>query len=262
VNVSNKGKGRRVPVSFAHVEKYPLRAVAPRTIDKAEKIWRLPYWHKKHDQGRQGSCVGHGWAMERAIANTRQNILAHSPWPTVRRYNPLEIWDDAKLLDEWADTNPGDDNGTSVHAGGDSLRLHGAQRVKSINMVNGVPVPNVGQYIVDPAEGIDVVRWATTVDEMRTAIASIGPVVIGINWYTNFNAPVPVINDWWIGRDSVNLGSIDGGHCICLYGVSDRRQAFKVKNSWGRDYPEVWLPFVTMTRLLSEDGEAALVTDR
>jgi hypothetical protein len=35
-----------------------------------------------------------------------------------------------------------------------------------------------------------------------------------------------------------------------------------VKNSWGRAYPLVWLPYAAMERLLKEDGEATLVTDR
>jgi hypothetical protein len=265
----DKGLGRRVPTSWKHVEKYPLRTLLPpTTLDKAEKIWSLPYWHKSHDQGAEGSCVGHGWAMERGIVNTRQNVLAHLPWPKVRRYNPLHIWETAKTLDEWPDTNPGDDNGTSVHAGGDVLRTQGAQRVKSMRLgSDGLPHPSYprqGAYPVDPREGIAAVRWATTVDEMRFAIQNFGPVVIGINWYSNFDDPVlkngaRMVPEFWIGEG--DLGSIRGGHCICLYGVSDRRQAFKVKNSWGDSYPEVWLPYTAMTTLLGEDGEAAIVTD-
>jgi len=38
------------------------------------------------------------------------------------------------------------------------------------------------------------------------------PVVIGINWYTAFDTPGA---GNWIGRDG-NLGSVRGGHAICL----------------------------------------------
>lgn len=41
------------------------------------------------------------------------------------------------------------------------------------------------------------------------------PIVIGINWYTNFDRPVKdAEGHWWIGRGS--LGTVRGGHCVCL----------------------------------------------
>lgn len=92
--------------------------------------------------------------MERAIANTRQNILANIPLPRTRRYNPIHIWNEAKKIDEWADTNPGDSNGTSVRAGYDVARTQGMQRVTSISIVNGIVIPKVGSYKPDPKEGI------------------------------------------------------------------------------------------------------------
>src|SRR3954467_3792008 len=43
------------------------------------------------------------------------------------------------------------------------------------------------------------------------------PVVLGINWYTDFDNPVHGKDGrWWIGRDANLLGSIRGGHCVCL----------------------------------------------
>lgn len=52
------------------------------------------------------------------------------------------------------------------------------------------------------------------------------PMAIGINWYSNFDVPrdkygnaynssSPAGGIWWIGRSS-SLGSIRGGHCVCL----------------------------------------------
>jgi hypothetical protein len=40
------------------------------------------------------------------------------------------------------------------------------------------------------------------------------PVVLGINWYTNFDHPQKDGTLWVIGRG--DLGSIRGGHCVCL----------------------------------------------
>lgn len=45
------------------------------------------------------------------------------------------------------------------------------------------------------------------------------PVVIGVNWFENFDAPVPkrngAVTEWWVGL-SPSLGSVRGGHCVCL----------------------------------------------
>lgn len=39
--------------------------------------------------------------------------------------------------------------------------------------------------------------------------------------------------------------------------------AIPFENNWGRDYPkECWMPVATLERLLAEEGEAAVVTDR
>jgi hypothetical protein len=256
--------GRREPTDFQHVEKYPYSAVAPETVTHVERVLRLPWWQWSHDQGREGSCVGHGVSMERAITNIAQ-AKALGLAKAGRRYNPIDLWNEAKKIDEWPDTNPGDDNGTSVRAAYDVARNEGLVRVTFMRMgPDGVPVP-FQPKARSKDEGVSSNRWAKTTDEMRTSIANGVPVAIGVNWYSNFDAPVSKPNsaggtESWIGQG--DLGHVRGGHCVCLYGASDERQAFKVKNSWGREYPLVWLPYATMQRLLDEDGEAAIVTDR
>lgn len=247
--------GRRVPGDFAHITKYPWNAVGPLTVDTVERTLKLPRWHKSHNQGREGSCVGHGAVMERAIVNSAQ------AGKTVR-YDPISLWNAAKEIDEWADTNPGDSNGTSVRAAYDVLRDRGACRIRSAKYNEATGQVQVsGRQDPDPASGVAANRWATSVDEMRAAIQAGNPVTIGVNWYSNFDAPVNEARGvWWIGRS--DLGQVRGGHCICIYGASDRKQAFKAVNSWGDSYPLVWLPYNVMQRLLNEDGEATLTTDK
>lgn len=60
--------------------------------------------------------------------------------------------------------------------------------------------------------------------------ATIGPtpVVIGINWYSNFDDPVYKDNHYWIGLDSKNLGTMEGGHCVAL------------KHRYGTDLTSWW----------------------
>lgn len=241
--------GRRKPTNWEHVDKYPFSAVAPSTVDNVERTLVLPYWHWIWDQGSQGACVGFGTSMMLTIINEAQARL-RGLTPSTRRYQPWWLWDRAKEIDEWDDSNPGDDSGTSVNAAttilrtrGHRLYYYGTLRPESLK------------------QGISANRWARSIDEMRTAIANGMSISIGIDWYSNFDNPVQRANgENWIGGG--NLGSIRGGHCVCIYAASDKRQAFKVKNSWGRDYPLVWLPYTRMEDLLWDDGEVALVTDR
>lgn len=250
--------GRRTPSDFDHVAKWGFAAISPKTVATVNKTLTLPYWHWTHDQGSEGSCVGHGSVMERAITNTAQNKAASITGPT-RRYDPIDIWNEAKKIDEWSDTNPGDDNGTSVRAAYDVLRNYGPRRVSKMVLIDGVPHP-YNEKPRDLQEGVAANRWATTVDEIRTSISMGLPVTIGVNWYTAFDNPDYDGYWYWIGKGS--LGSVRGGHCVTIYGASDKRQAFRVKNSWGKEYPLVWLTYGAMGRLLQEDGEATLITDR
>lgn len=253
------GLGRRVPTDFKHVEKYPLRALGLTTSMEVNRILPLPFWHPTHDQGFNGACEGFGNTMMMAVLNMAQRRAANTRPYTVR-YDPWWLWDEAKKIDEWDDTNPGDDNGTSGRAACEVMQKRGLIRYKYastlLSHVLGDPT------CPDLAEGIDTYRWATDVDQMRAGVSHGLPIALGVNWYENFDDPVQRSDgSWWIGQTS-NIGQIRGGHCVCVYGASDRRQAFRVKNSWGRSYPLIWVPYSTMGRLLVEQGEACLVTDR
>jgi hypothetical protein len=254
--------GRFLPDDWDHLEKYGYSALNVPTVEKVNKTLVLPRWHWEHNQGQEGSCVGHGGSLERAIVNYNQRRLAGRK-PYAVRYDPIWGWNEAKRGDEWPETNPGDDNGTSVRAFYDVMRIQGHRRIKT----NGIAIGSDGRPLVldnsekpDPTEGVSTNRWATTVDEIRTALAAGLPVTIGVNWYRNFYSPVKRGSEYWIGLG--DLGAILGGHCVVIYGASDLRQAVRIKNSWGRSYPLVWLPYTVMARLLREYGEAALVVDR
>jgi hypothetical protein len=238
--------GRRVPTDWKHVQKYSLR---PKTaVAKVEKTLVLPWYHWMHDQGDEGACVGFGLSMMMAILNEAQ-ARSRAQTPFTHLYNARWLYQEAQKVDEWAETPP--EEGTSVRAGCDVLRTLGhVRRVRKFDRPATI------------TEGIKENRWARTVDEIRTTIAAGVPVAIGVNWYERFYPEhlEKRSGDWFIRTD--DFGYILGGHCVCLYGASDRRQAFKLKNSWGRDYPLVWMPYTVMDRLLREDGEVTLVTDQ
>jgi hypothetical protein len=228
--------GRRVPADWTHVERYPYAAVAPPAPARAERTLRLPAYRARYDQGREGACVGFAASWMMSILNRR---FYDAPW----------LWNQAKAVDEWPDTNPGDEKGTSVRAALDVLRSQGHVRV-----YDGHSRPP------SLAEGIAENRWATSVEEIRTCVAAGTPVVLGCHWYRNFDAPERSEGAFWIGRG--DLGTVRAGHAVCVYRVSDRLQAVGIVNNWGPRYPLVLMPYSTLERVLGEQGEAALVTDR
>lgn len=218
-----------------------------------EKSLVLPTWHAKHDQGEEGACVGFGTSMMLSILHEGVCRSKGDKTPYVR-YNPWWLWDSAKVVDEFPDSNPGDGNGTTVSAACKILTTQG-----HVVWMDEEDRKSIGP--VDSNYGIDTVRWAQTVDEMRAAIAKGVPMSIGVNWYANFFTPTFDNSEYWIGKTG-DLGVVRGGHCVAVYGASDERQAFRIKNSWGITYPEVWMPYSIMDRLLREGGEIALVTDK
>jgi len=240
--------GRREPQDWEHVEKYPYRSVQPLTAITTNRVLKLPVFHSTWDQGREGACVGFGTSMMMSIINEAQARTAGQS-PYTHRYDPRWLWNEAKKIDAWPDTNPGDSNGTSVRAACDVLRDQGHVRVVSSK-----------DQPVDLSQGITTNRWATAVDEIRTSISLGVPCSIGVNWYSNFDNPVRKGTEYWIGNG--DLGSVRGGHCVCVYGASDARQAVRIENSWGKSYPLVWMPYATLARLLGENGEATTITDR
>lgn len=244
----NKPLGRRVPTDFTHFKKYPYQLA--QAVNKVEKILPLPYWHQNWNQGSEGACVGFGSSMERTITNMAQ-ARKNNIKPFTKLYDPKWLWNEAKKIDEWSDSNPGDNNGTSVRAAYDVLRTQGHIRVRGKK-----------KYPVSLNEGVTANRWAFTVDDMRNAIANDAAISFGCNWYTNFDNPSRPFTkekDYWISTG--DLGSIRGGHDVCIFGASDRRQAFIFKNSWGGSYPLTWMPYETVQRLLNEYAESCLVTD-
>ncbi len=237
---------RLVPSNFDHVTKYPLRVVLPPLqIDNVEtmlskRFWK--HWRALYNQGREGACVGFG----ESEAMTYYNRVS---------YDARWLWNEAKKIDEWSDTNPGDNNGSSLSAGFDVLRTQGHRQLR--NDISLEP---------DLKHGIAANRWCTNVDEIRTAIATNNPVVMGTHWYSAFN-PGSVVRKKHDGHTEYavetrnGLGSLLGGHCYIFLDASDERQAFRTPNSWGI-IPYVWFPYELVNTLLNWNGEAGVITDR
>lgn len=242
--------GRTAPPDFDHVAKHPYRPVhrglvhAEQTVHVDEALVPI------YDQGDLEACTGFSstWAMS----------ILHDQ----HEFDPVKLWEQAKLEDAFPENNAASDNaGSTVRAAMHVLRTKGHVPSTGTDPKDeGLEIAADSEWIRE--DGVTAYHWATTVDQIRAAVSSHGgrPVVFGINWYAAFDAPETVNGEHWIGRYTTNLGAIEGGHAICCTGVSDQRQAVQLTNSWGPKYPQVWLPYHTVEQLLSEDGECAVMT--
>jgi hypothetical protein len=251
VDFSNRIVDRREPKEFTHVEQYPGRQLRmlQRTVEAVEDTLTFPDRYVAiYDQGSEGACVGYGESILCSINNRKL-------------YDAMWLYREAQLIDEWSSTPP--EEGTSLSAGFDILRTKGHRRLWG----GQSRPPEMDEGIVE------VNRWLTTVDEIRTALAAGKVVCLGINWYYQFYNPLRLKTgpkgkiEAWVGpeKDDASWGGIAGGHCICLVGASDRRQAGLLANSWGKLWGvngKAWISYEKLRRLLAEGGEAAIVTDR
>jgi hypothetical protein len=161
-------------------------------------------WQEFYDQGSEGACVGFGWSRCMTILNGGQLYAAR--W----------LWDRSKESDEWPETNPGDNNGTSVRAAGEVL-----SKLGHVDWQGGYADDDHTErkdYKSDAQDGIQKFRWAQSVDEVHSVLGNT---------------------------------------------KADELGAVPILNSWGTGYPHrVWLPDDVLDRLMSEEGEIAIPTDR
>ena len=137
-------------------------------------------WWDFYNQGFEGACVGFGTSRMMTLMNRK-------------RYFARWMWDRAKETDEWADTNPGDDDGTSVRAAMEILRSRGHVIWTNTDAQQQADRDYRLRFNFTPvvAEGISAYRWARSVGDMLSALG-----------YADKNY-VDVINSW--GRDYPHL---------------------------------------------------------
>jgi len=211
--------GRRVPTDWDHVEKFPLTADILETIkptpvviginwysnfDRPVKDSNGSWWIGKdpnnlgtirgghcvslkerggsrrpvgayqfYDQGNEGACVGFGCSQMMSNLNGK---LYFARW----------LWDRAKATDEWSDTNPGDDNGTSVRAGLNILTKNGhvAWTGSSAQEAADEDYRLRTNLAADYSEGISTYRWTRSIDDTLTVLgySDVGYVDIMNSW--------------------------------------------------------------------------------
>ena len=189
-----------------------------------EEPAQLPvkYWDDQRWEGNQGSnpyCVAFAWLHWMA-----DGPVTHRAAPI---YRPRDVYHDAQKLDKFPGQNY---DGTTVRAGAKALVKRGV----------------VTEY-----------HWAWELEDVIQAVLTLGPVVVGTDWYEEMYTP----DEDFIIRAR---GRKYGGHAYLINGVDTYYGRFRIKNSWGTEWGDnghAFLPFSDFRVLLKQNGEACLATE-
>jgi len=180
------------------------------------------------DQGSEGACVGFAWAGGLLADPNAPKIQ-----PSFKKANDLarSFYHEAQKIDQW----PGEDySGTSV--------LAGAKVMKSKGLIK--------EY-----------RWCFSLSDIKDAVISEGPVVIGIPWYQGM---------YQTRQDGLVRvsGKKVGGHAILITGYSPKMkfgnkylEVFRWRNSWGESYGvggSGWIEASQLNKLIKDNAEACV----
>ena len=120
--------------------------------------------------------------------------------------------------------------------------------------------PNAGASSLGGAHGLTQLglatsySWATAVAEIGAAIRTIGPVVMGTDWYEGMMNPD--------GSGMIQAsGKPVGGHCYLLRGVNTDGSVFRLRNSWGIGWGlagGAYLGAADLANLLAARGDACV----
>lgn len=191
-------------------------------------LWTLPPGSDILDQGQEGSCVGNGVTNE----------LRYNPIPIPdldERFARQQIYWPAQRSDDWPGGSYPDATPTYEGTG----VIYGIKVAAKLGFY--------GEY-----------RWAFSEPDLARSL-SIGPAVLGVNWWTGMMRPD--------GSGFISpTGSVAGGHCILCVGVNVTAGYYILQNSWGPNWGVnrgcCKVSRADMARLLKDQGEACIITQR
>lgn len=245
---SQRPLGRRVPENFEHVEKYPLSALGPVALDA---IAPAPVtiginWYSNFDNP---VLKGYRyWIGQGSLGKIRGG---HCVCLKTKFYDDPGTW--------WTFYDQGAEGACVGFGSSRMMSLMNRQRYDA-------------RWLWDRAKEID--PWSDTRpgDDNGTDVNSAMKILKArghVPWNSSYagrdayqrTAELP---DMAKGISAYRWArTVDEVRAVLQTPLHDSLQAVPILNSWGRDYPHlVWLPYTTLQRMIDEDGEVALVTDR
>ncbi len=189
-----------------------------------EEVDLAPKFPTPGDQGQQSSCTAWatGYAMRSYYEGRRRN------W---RFTTPSQIISPAYIYNRLHDFRGACDTGTAISDALDLLKTAGAPPLSAYPYVENDCTRPVSSDQERVGSEFRINGWSAVdnkrLDDAKGQLARGHPVVFGMDVSEGFENLVgrTVYDDTASPRT--------GGHAMVLVGYSERRQAFKVMNSWG-----------------------------
>ena len=212
------GMGRSIIEHDERSKNYRAVNLLAATEKPRDRVWRRG---QAYDQGYTSTCV----------AQTGKGILNTLPLSSVvdydvrSEYDINDFYEGAQLNDQW----PGES-------------------------YEGTSALGLCRYLTNQGI-IREYRWCFGLTDVLLTLSHIGPVALGIWWYTGMFHP-----------DSEGLvkptGVQEGGHEVELIGVDVSERVVIGMNSWGSEWGDrgrFKLSYTDLERLLHEDGDAVVI---
>lgn len=210
------------------------------------------------EQGEFGSCVA--WATGYALGSFY--FSAKNQWG---KPNDLsKIMSPSFVYHQIRECNCGPDCGTYI---GDALELMKTKGITSWQSMpydlNNCNLPNQSMMNLassNKIKGYNRLKNRLNLNEYKSYLSNDVPVIIGSSLGVNFDYYGPksgVFNCTQLEQNS--------GHAMLIVGYDDNKRAFKIMNSWGKDWGEnghIWVEYECFKLMMSDNGSEAYVISK
>lgn len=201
------------------------------------------------NQGSEGSCVAFGTTYAARSLDWYIDYTPTASWNYDDIYSPSYVYNQIKLT-----KNCG--SGTYVVYGLNLLKSQGVCTWNEMPYIDGQcsAMPNTTQK--SEAAAFKIASYATVMINANT-----------IKTYLALNKPVIVAGPVNMAFETLGNGQILGqfkgkslgGHCYCLVGYDDSKNAFKFQNSWGTSWASKGYGWISYTYINSWWQEAYVI---
>lgn len=242
---------RLIPANFDHLDNYPLTA-ATVPVDKTAMVMGVN-WYSNFDR-----------PTELKIGRKTWKVIGQGPLGNVRGGHAtcLRPWDVRDLLGWWIYYNQGKEGRCVEFATLRAMTLHNRRRYDITSRWHYHQMQMIDYWAGGSYPGASPVYEGTSVDAGLNVMRKFGAIPA---FYKGAQVPVEQAESLVRPQEGIEAfrWAQSWDMVRAALGVPDSLPGVPMLNSWGRGYPrEVLLLDEAGARLLHEDGEFGMITDR
>ncbi|AEA45718.1 pYEATS domain-containing protein [Fluviicola taffensis] len=250
------------PMPNGEYEKLKIAFSSPFTERNLPASYVIPesYFPNPGSQGQIGSCVA--WSTTYALASFY--FAAKNKWGSPKTTNM--IMSPAFVYNQIRECTCGPNCGTYVHDALNLLKTKGVVTWQTMpyDNANSCSVPS--QELVNQASKYRISGWNRLINrlnfnEFKEHLSNDVPVVIGSCLGSGFS-------NYGYKKSASPFSCTQvtsGGHAMLVVGYDDNKRAFKIMNSWGKDWGVngyIWVDYDCFKLMMSSYGAEAYVINK